>query len=332
MFDFDIEKSDAYYFVRTGAREEDEHHNMQAKYSYLLYPLKDGDVEVTFHLVQKETTDENVAYSFSGDRDNVKGLVTTDTPIKLQPLHLMVKKLPQEATLVGDFSLEYKLGVKNVEAFEPVALQVTLKGKGYPPHAKEFLISHEGNVTLFRDKPKQNTFISKEFITTITHYSLALLSEADFTFSMEPIKVFNPKTQMSYSLKIPHQKIVVKKMSKQNLLDTQDIPAPQKSFLDGVSEFSSIVFGYVVVFISGFIGGYFYKEKYQKDLQKTPSLQQQIKSAKTAKELLQILLLNQNERCKAVVAEVEQVVYRQKSLSLSKLKMKVLECIEKVEG
>lgn len=72
LFDFDLVKSKSYSFQRIDIKEIDVYHAVQIQYTYLLYPLQSGIVDIAFNLTQKATTDESVAYSFSGDRDNVK--------------------------------------------------------------------------------------------------------------------------------------------------------------------------------------------------------------------------------------------------------------------
>jgi len=91
LFNFKIKKSDAYHFQRLDIKETDTGHHAQVHYEYLIYPLKSGKVNITFELLKKVTTEDSVAYSFSGDRDNVKGLVTVDTMVPLPPLHLKSK-------------------------------------------------------------------------------------------------------------------------------------------------------------------------------------------------------------------------------------------------
>ena len=80
LFNFDIKKSKDYEFRRLNSIEHDTYHNAHLKYIYLVYPLKEGHVEVEFNLLKKVTTDESITYSYSGDRDNVETLVTKDTP------------------------------------------------------------------------------------------------------------------------------------------------------------------------------------------------------------------------------------------------------------
>jgi hypothetical protein len=141
LFDFDLLKNNSYSFQRIDIKEIDAYHAAQIQYTYLIYPLKEGDINIDFHLTQKATTDESVAYSFSGDRDNVKGLVTVNTKIDLAPLTLKVKPLPKNTQIVGDFSLDYKIKTLHAQAFEPIPLQVTLKGIGYPPLLENLLPS-----------------------------------------------------------------------------------------------------------------------------------------------------------------------------------------------
>lgn len=102
FFQFTIKKSPDYEFHRLNVKETDEHHTAQVHYEYLIYPLRSGEIQLHFNLIQKATTEENLAYSFSGDRDNVKGLTTVDTQIDLPPLTLKVNALPEGTSLNAD--------------------------------------------------------------------------------------------------------------------------------------------------------------------------------------------------------------------------------------
>ena len=133
LLSFDLEQSEAYSFQRLDAKETDSHHDAKVQYSYLLYPLKSGDIPVSFKMLKKVTNDESVAYSYSGDRDNVKGLVTVDTEVTLTPVHLQVKALPKGTDIVGDFKMTSTMPKHKAKAFEPVPLQIEIKGKGYTP-------------------------------------------------------------------------------------------------------------------------------------------------------------------------------------------------------
>ncbi len=70
----------------------------------MIYPLKSGKVNLEFKFIKSITTDEKVAYSISGDRDNVKALSNQDIRVELDPIEFRYKRYSQKGTnLVGDF-------------------------------------------------------------------------------------------------------------------------------------------------------------------------------------------------------------------------------------
>jgi len=101
FFHFALKKNPDYEFHRITAKETGENIAARVHYEYLIYPLRSGEIQLHFDLIQKATTEANLVYSFSGDRDNVKGLTTVDTQIDLPPLTLKIKSLPKGTSLVS---------------------------------------------------------------------------------------------------------------------------------------------------------------------------------------------------------------------------------------
>lgn len=304
MFNFDLVKRDDYYFKRVHATESDINHNTKASYTYLVYPLKSNEVNIEFKLTKRVTTDESVAYSFSGDRDNVKGLITTDTKIKLNPVKLLVKKLPQNTTLVGDFKLDYTLKNKQVLAYEPIAMKVNIKGIGYPPSFKKFPL-HDGDFTLFRDTPITTSRIINNSISTNTTYPMAISGSKSFNTQKVSIKVFNPKTKSSYFLQIPALKFDVKKVEIKELVDNIDSPKPKEN------NFKDFLY-FIVIFITGFLSGYFFRNKNKQ----IKSIKEKIYNCKTKKYLHNLVLLQKNDKYKKMINECEKSLYKTKRFYL----------------
>lgn len=303
MFDFDILKSDSYDFKRVHAREDDIHHDTKASYIYLLYPLKDGDLDIKFKLTKKVTTDASVAYSFSGDRDNVKGLVTTDTKIDLAPLKLSVKKLPPKTMLVGNFKLTYSIKKKDALAYEPINMQVIIKGKGYPPKFEQFPLVGD-DFKLFSDKPLSTIGIVDNDINSKTTYSLALSATKSFILNEVFIKAFNPKTKNTYFLKIPKQNFEIKQLQRQELVDKVDNPKEEQSYLKPFLYF-------LVVFLAGFISGYFFKLKREKLTDETKKdIKVKKHNCRTKEALHKMLLSNNDKKYKKVIKECEKSLYK----------------------
>ncbi len=323
MYDFDLVKSENYDFKRVEATESDIDHNSKAHYTYLIYPLKSGEIDINFKLVKKVTTDENLAYSFSGDRDNVKGLVTTDTKIDITTLKLNVKPIPDGTKLVGDFKLNYILKSKNAASYEPLTMNITIEGEGYPPHFKEFPIKSNG-FKIFADKPITKVATTKESITSKTEYPLAFSSKKSFTLEKISIKAYNTKTQKSYFLSIPEQQINIREIEPKELIDKTDNPKAHKNYIHQIQTSLEDFFGYIIVFLAGTLSGYFLKFKKKKPIIKEISEKEKIKSTKNTKELLIVLISIDAKKYEIVIKKCENSLYNDKKINFSSLKKEAL--------
>jgi hypothetical protein len=96
LFQFNVNPSDAYTVRMLSAHHDDTLHHASIQNTYELYPLRTGDINITFSLIKRVTNEEKVRYFSSGDRDDFKKLETEDFPIVIPPLQLHVKPLPKE--------------------------------------------------------------------------------------------------------------------------------------------------------------------------------------------------------------------------------------------
>jgi hypothetical protein len=325
LFDFDLKKSETYTFQRVDIQEKDAYHNMQIRYTYLLYPLKKGTINIAFILKQKATTDESVAYSFSGDRDNVKGLVTKDTDILVPPLHLDVKALPKETQLVGYFTLEYRIKTHKAKAYEPLPLEITLHGKGYPPLLPN-LLAKTPSFTSFTEKPLVKSHATMQGTNSTVTYPMALSHDKSFTLKPLFIKAFNPQEQKSYLLTVPQQIFHIAPIPTAQLLDPVDMPSSTAidwSWLEHLLEYLLIFgAGYFTAILSQkylFLGGY------KKSITTPNPLTQKIKQSSNHKALLQLLLAQDSPEFTSTIERLESSIYSQTTIPLSTLKKEALE-------
>ncbi|MEA3418352.1 MAG: hypothetical protein U9Q90_03045 [Campylobacterota bacterium] len=321
LFKFTPRQSKDYEFHRLDIKEEDAYHAAKVHYTYLIYPLRSGDINITFDLIEMVTTDEKVAFSFSGDRDNVRGLNKTDIPINLPPLKLKVKALPKGTLLVGDFALSHTIKKHEAKAHEPLSFTVTVKGKGYPPILNS-IIPDKGNYTIFKEKPVVKSVKSqKGTINTVT-YPIALSAKQSFELDPVKIKAFDPQREKSYELTIPGQDFAISQPDLTTLVDQIDSPRPIHT------DWSRLVtlLGYIVVFIAGFLTA--------KSVQWRPKmvpgtiendLAEKIKSIDDPKELLALLMATDVKRYKAVIEKLESSLYGKKKISLSSIKKELLQ-------
>ena len=320
LFDFDLVKNDTYSFQRVDIKEIDAYHDVQIRYTYLVYPLKAGKVPIYFSLTQKATTDDSIAYSFSGDRDNVKTLETRNTKIDVSPLILQVKALPEGTQIIGDFSLDYKVKTHDAKAFEPLPLQITLKGLGYPPLLKS-LLPEEGNFTRFTETPILKTTVTKNATHSTVTYPMALSHDNSFTLNSLDIKAFNPKTATRYTLTMPPQHFNITRVKKSTLIDTVNTP----EFFEVDWTWIQALFTYLITFFAGVLTALFWKEKKKNVHKDKHPIIHKIQNAKTAKALLQVLLSNNPQRFTETIQHIEASLDTGTPLNLNNIKKNALE-------
>lgn len=326
LFSFDINPSESYTFQRLDIRKTDSHHNAKIHYVYLIYPLKSGDINITFDLIKKVTTDENVEYSVSGDRDNVKHLVTTDTHIDLPPLQLRVKPLPEGTVLIGDFALSYEIKKHQAKAYEPLPFQVSIKGKGYPP-LLETLLPQEGNFTRFIEKPIVKSVATREGTQNSVTYPMALSHDQSFTLSPIVLKAFDPKRGKSYTLDIPSQQFDIEQVSTKRLVDTVDAPDVAKEDWSWLST----LLGYIVAFFAGYITALSWKWSKRKRQKENDPLIEKIRNCKDEKALLQVLIAANHTHFASSIEKLESFLYGNGKINFNKVKQDSLKNVIKQE-
>ncbi len=322
LFNFTINNSEDYTFQRLDIRETESYHDLKIHYVYLIYPLKSGDINITFNLVKKITTDESLAYSFSGDRDNVKTLVTKDTEIDLPPLQLRVKPLPEGTVLVGDFALNYEIKTHQAKAYEPLPFQVSIKGKGYPP-LLETLLPKEGNFTRFTEKPIVKSVASTGGTYSTVTYPMALSHNQSFTLSPIMLKAFDPKREKSYTLDIPSQHFDIEQVESSHLVDTVDAPDIAK---EDWSWLSSLL-GYIVAFFAGYMTSFSWRWSKKKREKENHPLIQKIRNCKDEKALLQVLIAADHSDFSSSIEKLEDSLYGNGKINLNKVKQEAEEQI-----
>ncbi|WP_415406879.1 hypothetical protein ACLHDG_14115 [Sulfurovum sp. CS9] len=326
FFHFVLKKSPDYEFHRLNVKETEVHHTAQVHYEYLIYPLRSGEIQLHFDLIQKATTEENLAYSFSGDRDNVKGLTTVDTQIDLPPLTLKAKALPKGTSLVGDFSLTHSLKTNKAKAYEPLPFQVTITGSGYPPLLKD-LFPENINFTLFKEKPIVNAVNNSQGTRSTVIYPMALSHSKSFDLGPIVLKAFDPKTQKSYKLRVAEQHFDIRKVDVKSLVDKIDSPKPLESDWSWLTTILMTLFSYLVVFGAGYLTAISLKWKKKSTEQTSHPLKKKIEACKDEKALLQLLMAADSKQFALSIEKLEKGLYRNGKINFNKVKQEALEKI-----
>ena len=310
LFNFDIKKSDNYSFTRLDTVESDTHHNTKVKYTYLLYPLTDGMIEIEFNLLKKVTSDDSITYSFSGDRDNVKGLVTTDTSITFPPLTLNIKPLPIDTLLVGDFRLDYSIKKHKAKAYEPLSFHVDIRGVGYPP-LLDSILPIDGNFSRFVEK----AVVKSKGTTHHIIYPMALSHSQSFKLAPIVLKSFNPKTEKSYKLKIPQQIFDIEKIEIESLIDKE---AKQQDW-----SWLPTLFGYIIVFGAGYLTAFSSKWLRKISFKKKNTIKSKITNCRNEKELLQLLLATDRRYFSDTIELLDRALYQGEKIDFKKIKREI---------
>ena len=319
FFNFDLEKSPNYHFQRVAIQEQGKHHFAYRQYSYLIYPLKAGEIDLNFKLQKQATTDESILYSYSGDRDNVKGLVTIDSDIHLPPVTLEVKSLPNKTEVVGDFKLKYQFKTHHANAYQAIPFELEIKGHGYPPLVKNILLS-ESNFTLFKEEPLIKSVSSIKGTENTIRYSMALSNSKSFSLKERKIKGFNPKTQKSYLLNLPQQSFTIKQVAPSTLIDKTDSPKPLENDFSWLGNF----FSYFIVFIAGYLTALSLKWKQRTGRIEINLMKSKIKNIKDEKELLQVLMATNDRTFNKKIQELETLIYGKGKKSFKNIKDEIL--------
>ena len=321
LFNFSLKASKDYEFHQVGFKEHEKYHDLRHEYVYLIYPKKSSEVLLQFNMTKSITDDDKVAYSISGDRDNVKGLQKEDIVVSLKPLVLTVKALPSNVALIGDFTLTHTLDKQETEAYDPVNLKVKLKGKGYLSSFE--LLKENGDYRLFTQSPKLKSFHSKNGSNSSLEWDYAISAKESFSLPKVSLKAFNPKTEKVYELGFPSYTVKVNQVDEALLLDNVDSPARSK----GIDwDFWSWLFSYVVVFVAGwFMPRDLFKRKKVLVKSEEEILKSKIASSKTHKELLQLLLLENNVKFSKAIKALEGVVYNGEKHSLANIRAMIEE-------
>lgn len=320
LFNFDLKPSESYSFQRLDSKQSDTYHNVKVRYVYLVYPLRSGDVNITLELVKKVTNDDSLAHSVSGDRDNIKQLVTVNTTVVLPPITLKVKALPEDTLLVGDFNITHSIKKHEAKAHEPIPFQVSIEGKGYPP-LLDTLLPEDGNFTRFIEKPIINSSTSTQGTQNTVTYPMALSHNKSFELPPIVIKSFNPQTEKSYELIIPAQSFNITQTDVATLIDNIDSPEVLKVDWSWLSTLLS----YFIVFAAGYLSALSWKWKKRSLPKKENPLKAKIQNCKDEKALLQVLIAADSKHLIPSIEKLEASLYGNGKINLNKVKKELLE-------
>jgi len=323
LFHFTIKKSPNYEVKALLSKYADTLHHIDQHMVYKIYPLKTGDINISFSLIKRVTTDDKVRYFASGDRDDFKKLETIDSSIHIPNVLIHVKPVPHGTQLVGDFNLSYNINTHHTTSFTPINMDISIEGHGYPPQLQH-LIKRDEHYTLFSEKPTIKTSSKTEELHIVAHYLFALSAKDSFTLKSIKIKAFNPYTQTPYTLTVPEQNFTIDGVNQSTLIDHTNNPPP----LTANWLWIQTLFGYLIVFGAGYLSAFSLKWTKKKKYKVYHPFIEKIQSTKTSKELLQLLMAKDSKTFTSCIEKLEASIYGDENINLSSIKKEVLERIK----
>jgi hypothetical protein len=294
-------------------------HNSETTFVYIVFPLKVKKIKVDFDFTVQTASDKALKQSYVDDHDGGKAVQMKDSKVKINPLLINIKEIPQDVDLVGDFTLESKCDKTKIAEYDNVNIIYTLKGTGYKID-KPALLKEIANVHQFSDVHDEYSKLTKKGFDSKKIYTYALSAKDNFQIPAIQLKVYSLKKHQVYTLTAPSYSIEVTKINPKTLLDKTDSPISQKLFKgENIKEF----FIYIVIFLSGFISAKFTNISFKN--RKKSNRFEDIRKTESSKELILVLISKyQNYNIKSFVDELEKAEYENSSKSFDELKKEVL--------
>jgi len=291
-------------------KEEDKniYHDKKVRYSYLLYPLKEGKLTLKFDFKVSQASDKSMEEFASGNRDVIKPMMTDETTIVLEPLTFQVKKVPTPINLYGDYTVQMKTSHKEINAYESVNVTYTIQGEGYPSTLQTILPNIEG-VEQFLEV--QNMKNGKQV------FQYAFSSDKDFTIPGVELLAFSTSKSEAYTLRTAPIMISVNQPLVKDILDKEN------SLPDAAFEWSTLLpyLNSLLLFLAGYFVAKLNPLQYLTKKQTTQNpLHQKIKDAKDEKALLQLLLSQNKTSFSPHITMLEDGLYHAKKTSLKAIK------------
>ena len=313
-------KSDTYKIILLRKTIDDhKYHDTTTTFTYLLFPLHSGTIQVDFDFIVRTASDRAVANSYVDDHDDSIAIQTTNIHFPVKPLTLEVKALEKDVDLVGDFQLHEKVDHTSITQYDSVNIIYTLEGKGYDEKTFSPLKSIP-NVTLFNDT---HDILNKATTTGYEikrEYIYALSAKESFTIPKITYKVFSPTSHRFYTLTAPAHHITVQHIDAAKLLDNEE--SPQSHHIINFSIFKQYAI-YLLIFIMGYITAKMQNLSFKRQ-EKSPAYRH-IQATDTPKKLLMTLInLQLEQKFSKEMKLLEEMVYNNAQHNFQKLKKIIL--------
>lgn len=309
-FDFVIPPSAMYQVKLLDTQEsKDAKGRVAIHASYLLYPLKAGDITIIPHLIVKKASKEELKKFVTGSADELMYLRTRNKDIRLDRIEIAVKKLDKQVDLIGEYTLDFTIDKQEIDVAEQVNLIYTLSGNGYKPLLASLLDSNI-SADIFLDK---SSFDKRTFHKDI--FSYALKSKEDFVIPAIALLAYSPQKKSYYTLY--HAPLAIKVHPSAH--EHSAIMIGEENRIDWLKYLD-----YLLLFIAGFAVQKLLVHVSFRALNKREAFVNQVKMSKNPKDLLKFLLSEDVKMFKSEIKVLEGMLYHDRKVSLAEIKKAIL--------
>ena len=228
-------------------RHEFNYHDAEKTFTYLVFAKKSGKINVELDFRIRRASDDAVSEAYTGSRDNVKSIPTTNVNIALVSVSLNVKALKQNVNGVGNFKLDMKVDKKSSNSYDAINVEYHLVGTGYLN--KNFSpLKNITNTSIFKGKKALAPRASKNgYIYNVT-WNYAIVAKEDFKITSAKFKTYDYKKDKFILTTLEEKRIKIKALNIENLVDDKNSPDSSIDFEKYLDYFYSIM-----IFIAGFL-------------------------------------------------------------------------------
>ncbi len=188
-------------------------------FEFVVRPKRSGMIDVDLPAVLKKTSREQVKNAALG-RDNVESYQFATTPQQLPPARLHVK--PVQSVLVGDMSMKIDVDPKQVNAYEPLHVTLTLSGSGNLDAFESLKLEIPG-VEVFSEAPERHYRLTPEGYSGSIVQRWALVASGPFTIPAWRLDTTRPEDGTLKRLTHPATSIeVVQDLNVASLLESDE--------------------------------------------------------------------------------------------------------------
>jgi hypothetical protein len=299
-------------------RHEFNYHDAEKTFTYLVFAKKSGKINVELDFRIRRASDDAVSEAYTGSRDNVKSIPTTNVNIALVSVSLNVKALKQNVNGVGNFKLDMKVDKQSSNSYDAINIEYNLVGTGYLN--KNFSpLKNITNTSIFKGKKALAPRASKNgYIYNIT-WNYAIVAKEDFKITSAKFMTYDYKKDKFILTTIEEKQIKIKALNIENLVDDKNSPDSSIDFEKYLDYFYSMM-----IFTAGFLFAKLLeylpkKQDYKYDITKN------IKLSSSPKELLKLAIpLVHKYKLQKEINELESILYLGSKGSFKEVKNTIL--------